>query len=63
MLCAKLINIGPLIMEKKMEMEKKVYNDDDDDRQRKIFNQKSLLNKAFVLGELTRRTLEQTTCT
>lgn len=44
MLCAKLINIGPLIMEKKMEMEKKVYNDDDDDTQRKIFNQKSLLN-------------------
>lgn len=45
MLCAKLINIGPLIMEKKMEMEKQVYNDDDDDdRQRKIFNQKSLLN-------------------
>lgn len=25
MLCAKLINIGPLIMEKKMEMEKKKF--------------------------------------
>lgn len=39
--CAKLIKIGPLIMKKKMEMENKVYNDDDDDRQQNIFNQKS----------------------
>lgn len=59
--CAKLIKIGPLIMKKKMEMENKVYNDDDDDRQQNIFNQKSWLNQAFVLGELTGRALERTT--